>query len=176
MYTIKLRLGKKDAVLKQWIEYEKANNDNVSRAVSETLLYYVRHGMYLRIANIPKKEIHEHPDGYKSLSFSENTEVHKWLLTKEAEGKKVSSEVKRVLRKSITTSEEHTLILLSDDLCMLNDRRSGNIAYEPEIIREELEKELRYVPEKESEDDREAFRNRSAGRRTFRKDRLFCAQ
>lgn len=147
MYTVKLRLGKKDAVLKQWIEYEKANDDNVSCAVSETLLYYICNGTYLRIANIPRQEIHELPDGYRSLSFRENTAVHQWLLKKEAEGQKVSSVVKRILKASITTLDEPVLILLSDDLCLVNDRKQGNIAFETEILRAEPIKEPQYLPE-----------------------------
>lgn len=144
MYTVKLRLGKKDAVLKQLIEYERANEDNVSCAISETLLYYIRYGTYLRIANIPKQKIHVLPDGYRSLSFRENTEVHQWLISKEAEGQKVSTVVKRILKASITTLDDPLMILLSDDLCMINDRKRSNLVFETGILNPEVIKEPDY--------------------------------
>lgn len=135
MGSVKLRLGKKDAVLKLWFEMARQRQDNLSAAVAEALLYYVRNGVYLKIANIPKEVMKDMPDEYKCLSFAENTPVSRWLREKEEEGQKVSTSIKRVLRASITTDEEPLMLLSSDELCTINDRKQRGLAAETVVER-----------------------------------------
>ena len=155
MSSVKLRLGKKDAVLKLWFEMERERQDNLSAAVAETLLYYVRNGAYLKIANIPKDAMKDMPDEYKCLSIAESTPVSKWLQDKEEEGQKISTSIKRILRASITTDDEPLMILSSDELCTINDRKQRSLVSETVI--ERLSPVEEYKPSGRTESEKQSI-------------------
>lgn len=172
MGIIRIRLSKKDQILKEWYALMRESGDNASEAVILIIRYYIKTGQYMNAACLELKE-NDIPDCIKSAYIPEHSDVEEWLLKKVAEGTKKSALVKRILRSSISRSNgnESFFMLNTDKLFeMVEHPDSVKYTYKPELIEEketiqsfekEIKKEqkplgvIRNIEEKESLNSKE---------------------
>lgn len=117
MNIVRVRLGKKDQLLKVWYKTMRDSGDSISLATVFIIRYYIKTGQYLDAACL-KAETKELPDDIKGIIVPEQSDVGVWLTTKAAEGMKKSALIKRILRSSIhyETPGEQLFLLDTDKL------------------------------------------------------------
>lgn len=141
MGLIRIRLGKKDQLLKKWYKAMRDNGDNTSEAAVLIIRYYIRTGQYMNAACL-KPDLEDLQDSIKSAFVPDHSDVEDWLLKKAEEGFKKAAMVKRILRSSIRECTE------KDTPFLLDTNKLFQMVEHPENIqnvgmkREESEKEI----------------------------------
>lgn len=113
MGLIRIRLGKKDQLLKKWYKAMRDNGDNTSEAAVLIIRYYIRTGQYMDAACL-KPDSENLQDSIKSAFVPEHSDVEDWLLKKADEGFKKATIVKRILRSSMRECTEKDTPFLLD--------------------------------------------------------------
>lgn len=106
--VLRLVLGKKDSVLREWFICAREEDINVSHVISKAVEYYVRTREYLQIGTIEKEDNSDKIDRniYYQKGSVLDIQIKKW----QEKGIHPSSEVKRILRKGIMITGETTVI------------------------------------------------------------------
>lgn len=117
MSIVRVRLGKRDQLIKVWYKTMRDRGDSISMATVFIIRYYIKTGQYLDAACL-KAENADLPDDIKGILVPEQSDVGVWLAEKTAEGMKKSALIKRILRSSIRyeTAEEQPFLLDTDKL------------------------------------------------------------
>ena len=75
--VLKIPLGKKDRVLKQWHKVATTYEHNISKTIEYAIIYYMNTGEYLPVGNINISE--DIPTTAINLYFSENSLALSWI-------------------------------------------------------------------------------------------------
>lgn len=115
MGMVRIRLGRKDQLLKKWYKAMRDRGDNASEATVLIIRYYIRTGQYMNAACL-KPDMEDINDCFKSAFIPDHSDVEEWLLEKAEEGIKKSAMVKRILRSSMREcTEQNTPFILDTD-------------------------------------------------------------
>ena len=106
--VLKLVLGKKDNLLKEWCICAREEDLNVSLIVCKAVEYYVKTHDYLQIGKIEKENSICKID--KNIYYQEGSILDSQIIEWKEKGIRPSSEVKRILKKGILMSEKETII------------------------------------------------------------------
>lgn len=112
--VIKIRLGKKDYIVRTWWDNASKAGITLSSVVNCAVHHYAKTGKYLAIAciNDTVKAENSEPT-IRQIYLPQESYAYKWLTEKRDGGEKISSTIKRILRNSIIlTSSE---VLYSED-------------------------------------------------------------
>ena len=111
---IKIRLGKKDYIVRTWWDKASKAGITLSSVVNCAVHHYAKTGKYLAIACINNTaQAEESEPTIRQIYLPEESVAYKWLTEKKEGGEKISSTIKRILRNSIILSTEE--VLYSDD-------------------------------------------------------------
>ena len=113
--SLKIRLGKKDQLLKNWWDYLSKNNINISATINQCIAYYVKTGQFIEIAAVPIITKEYEPEA-KKYYLPEDSISYKWLVEKQQQGESIGGIIKRVLRCSIRETTGETTFLSLDQL------------------------------------------------------------
>ena len=105
---LKLALRKKDGALKEWFIRARDEDLNVSHVISKAVEYYVNTRDYLQIGTV---ETENHAENMvKNIYYQKGAFLDGQITEWQDKGIHPSSEVKRILRKSIILSDKTTII------------------------------------------------------------------
>lgn len=112
--VIKIRLGKKDYIVRTWWDNASKAGITLSSVVNCAVHHYAKTGKYLAIACINNtKQAENSEPSIRQIYLPEESVAYKWLTEKKKGGEKISSTIKRILRNSIVLSENE--VLYSED-------------------------------------------------------------
>lgn len=151
---VKMYLGNKDNLLKSW--WDACQNENTSSIIVNAILYYNRTGDVLNIGNIVEHEML--PNTSKNIYMNVTSELEVILNTWKIEGKKESSEIKKILKRGITVcvheEESHVISEIELDVAMEQSKGVQKVMYIP---KEEPEQPQATPPAPNIKDNRDSF-------------------
>lgn len=103
--VVKIPIGRKDNVIKSWIDLIIQQGGNFSRSVDYAISYYAKTGEYLHLGNIASVTTAEKASA-KNIYFSQNSPAVAWLAERKRDGEKEATAIKRILRRCLTQDED----------------------------------------------------------------------
>lgn len=134
---VKLTLGKRDNIIKAWINLILRQGGNFSRSVDYAITYFARTGDYLDLGNIGTIGMLEGNIDIppKNIYFAQNSPAVAWLAERKRDGEKEATAIKRVLRRCLTQNEEEVNRITGiDDLYDMVQAARKEKGNEPEIV------------------------------------------
>lgn len=113
--VIRIRLSKKDALIKNWWDYLSSNDINISQTISYTIQYYVKTGEYLQIGQIKVIDKEFEPTS-RQIYIQENSASYDYLQKRVSSGEKLSTLIKRILKNSLKETTEETQVFDLDEV------------------------------------------------------------
>lgn len=113
--VIRIRLSKKDALIKNWWDYLSSNDINISQTISYTIQYYVKTGEYLQIGQIKVVDKEFEPTS-RQIYIQENSASYDYLQKRVSSGEKLSTLIKRILKNSLKETTEETQVFDLDEV------------------------------------------------------------
>ena len=103
--VIKIRLGKKDYIVRTWWDNASKAGITLSSVVNCAVHHYAKTGKYLAIACINNAaQVENYEPTIRQIYLPQESIAYKWLTEKKEGGEKISSTIKRILRNSIILS------------------------------------------------------------------------